>query len=183
MRASDPHPSESNPENSTADTAQPAVDLCLRPAASADRDFLLQVYASTRQEELQLVDWSPDQKQAFITMQFEAQHRYYHENYTGASYDIILVDGEPAGRLYIARWPGEIRIIDIALLPAFRGRGTGTRLLKQILAEAERTGCRVSIHVEKFNPAQRLYARLGFRPVDDRGVYIRMDWTGEKAGE
>jgi len=75
----------------------------LRPAADGDRDFLLRVYASTREEELRLVDWSTEQKAAFVRMQFEAQDSYYREHYASAAFDVIEVDGEPAGRLYVAR--------------------------------------------------------------------------------
>jgi ribosomal protein S18 acetylase RimI-like enzyme len=147
----------------------------LRPARAEDRDLLLRVYASTREEELRLVDWSDEQKDAFLRMQFEAQDAYYREHYDPATFDVIEVDGEPAGRLYVARWEDEIRIIDIALLPDYRGRGIGTALLRALLDEAAEAGKRLSIHVELNNPARRLYERLGFAPVEERGVYVLME--------
>jgi GNAT superfamily N-acetyltransferase len=152
----------------------PAVTL--RPVTAQDEEFLCSVYASTRQEELAGVAWSEQQKAAFLWQQCSAQHHHYREHYTGATYDVIEVDGCPAGRLYAARWEHEIRIMDIALLPEHRGRGIGTVLLRQVLDEAGRTGRRVSIHVEKFNPARRLYHRLGFVETVDRGVYVLMVW-------
>ena len=97
----------------------------LRPAGAEDRDVLLRVYTSTREEELRLVDWSDDQKAAFVRQQFEAQDTYYREHYDAATFDVIEVDAEPVGRLYVARWEDEIRIVDIALLPECRGRGRG----------------------------------------------------------
>ena len=133
------------------------------------------MYASTREEELRLVDWSDAQKAAFVRQQFEAQDAYYRENYDPATFDVIEVDGEPAGRLYVARWEDEIRIIDIALLPEHRGCGVGTALLRELLDEAAEAGKRLSIHVELNNPAQRLYERLGFAPVEERGVYLLME--------
>jgi ribosomal protein S18 acetylase RimI-like enzyme len=151
--------------------------ITLRPVSSSDRDFLLHVYASTREEELAPVPWTDAQKAAFIEQQFEAQDRHYREHYAGASLDVVEWDGAPAGRLYVARWSDEIRIIDITLLPEFRGRGIGTRLLRGLLDEAARARRRVSIHVEKHNPALRLYARLGFAPIADRGVYLLMEAT------
>jgi ribosomal protein S18 acetylase RimI-like enzyme len=144
----------------------------LRPIAPGDDGFLCRVYGSTREIELAQVEWDRAQKDAFIRMQFDAQRDYYEENYPGASFDVILVDGEPAGRLYVDRWPEEIRIVDIALLPEHRSRGIGTALLRELLAEAAVAGKPVSIHVERFNPALRLYARLGFSVVEDRGVYL-----------
>ena len=150
--------------------------ITLRPIDSADRDFLWRVYASTRQEELAQTDWDADQKTAFLTMQFDAQHRYYAANYPRAQFQIILQDGEPIGRLYVDRRAAEIRIMDIALLPEFRRRGIGSDLVNAILAEGKTRGLPVTIHVEQFNPALRLYYRLGFRQIQDKGVYYLLEW-------
>lgn len=147
----------------------------LRPAGAEDRDFLLQVYASTREEELRLVDWSAEQKAAFVHMQFEAQDTDYRRNYEAASFDVIEVDGEPAGRLYVDRRADDIRIIDITLLPEYRGRGIGTGLIRGLLDEAATDRKRLSIHVEVNNPARRLYERLGFVQVEERGLYLLME--------
>jgi len=149
--------------------------LTLRPIAAEDMDFLCQVYASTREEELSQVAWGEGQKAAFLQMQFDAQHRYYQENYPNAQFQVILLNGEPAGRLYLDRRAAEIRIVDIALLPAFRNQGIGSTLLHQIMAEGDRADLPVTIHVESFNPALRLYQRLGFRLAEDRGVYYFME--------
>ena len=154
------------------DVTEAGPRLSLREAGADDREFLYRVYASTRVEELAFVGWDAEQVESFLRMQFEAQDRFYREHYVGASFAVVECDGEPAGRLYVARWPEEIRIMDIALLPEFRGRGIGTALLSALIEEAEREGKRVSIHVERYNPARRLYARLGFREAEDRGVYL-----------
>lgn len=111
-------------------------------------------------------------------MQFNAQHKYYQENYTGSKFDIILNNNVPVGRLYVARWEKEIRIIDIALLSKYRRKGIGSMLLKDIMAEAAKIGKTVSIHVEHYNPALGLYEGLGFRKIDDTGVYFLMEWKG-----
>lgn len=124
-----------------------------------------------------LVDWTEDQKKAFLRMQFNAQHQYYQDVYAGANFQIILLNGQPIGRLYLARWSHEIRIIDIALLSQFRNSGIGTALLKDLLAEAAQAGQAVTIHVEKFNQALRLYERLGFVKTLDKGVYFFLKWT------
>jgi ribosomal protein S18 acetylase RimI-like enzyme len=153
--------------------------IALRPIASADEPFLRSVYASTRQQELAVVPWDDAQKTAFLRMQFDAQHAYYQEQYAGASFDVILVDGQPGGRLYVERISDEFRIIDIALLPEFCNRGIGSSLLRQLQAEARAAGKPLRIHVERFNPALRLYERLGFRQVADRAVYLFMEWRGD----
>jgi len=151
------------------------MSISLRPITLDDEGFLYSVYSSTREDELAQVDWDGAQKQAFLKMQFHAQHTYYMEQYKHASFDVILLDDVPVGRLYLDRRKSEIRIVDIALLTAYRNRGIGSLLLKDILAEGERAGLPVRIHVEHFNPALHLYTRLGFRHIDDHGVYYLME--------
>lgn len=148
----------------------------LRPAGPDDREFLARVYASTRAEEMALVAWDGAQKAAFVESQFAAQDRHYREHFADASFDVLVVGGEPVGRLTVARWPAEIRIVDVALLAEFRGRGTGTAVLRSLLAEGEASGRPVTIHVEKYNRALALYARLGFAPAADRGAHLFMRW-------
>jgi len=150
--------------------------ISFRPIREDDRELLARLYASTRAEELSVVPWSEEQKAAFLHQQFEAQHAFYQEQFQNAQFSIVLLDGEPAGRLYIDRREDEIRLIDIALLPEHRGRGVGGELMRGILAEGEETGLRVTIHVERFNPALRLYQRLGFEHLEDQGPYYLMEW-------
>jgi ribosomal protein S18 acetylase RimI-like enzyme len=154
------------------------VHVTLRSVVADDEALLLRVYASTRAEELAHVPWSDEQKAAFVAMQFAAQSAHYAEHYAGMSCDVILIGGEGAGRLLVARWPREVRIVDITLLPAFRGRGAGSELLAELMDEATQTSRALSIHVERRNRALSLYERLGFRPVGEAGVYVRMEWTG-----
>jgi RimJ/RimL family protein N-acetyltransferase len=151
-------------------------EIQLRPIAATDEPFLFVLYASTRAEELAPVPWTEEQKRAFLEMQFRAQTIHYRTHYSSAQFLVIEDGGEPIGRLYLHRQPDDIRIVDISLLPQFRGAGIGTKLLKDVLAEGEAAGKTVSIHVESFNPAMRLYERLGFRHIDDNGVYHRMEW-------
>jgi ribosomal protein S18 acetylase RimI-like enzyme len=147
----------------------------LRPVAEGDRAFLVELYASTREEELAHVPWDEATRRAFIEHQFAAQDAHYRGNYPGASLDVIEVDGAPAGRLYVHRGPSDIRIMDIALAPPFRGRGIGTELLRSLMAEADASQRKLSIHVEQNNPARSLYDRLGFEPAGEHGVYVLME--------
>jgi len=151
--------------------------LSLRPITPDDMELLFRVYRSTREEELAMVlDWTEEQKAAFVRQQFEAQHAWYQDHYEGATFDVILVDGVPAGRLYVHRREREIRLVDITLLPEFRQGGIGTSLLHDLLVESEASGKPLTIHVEVYNPAMRLYERLGFRPIEERGPYRLMEW-------
>jgi GNAT superfamily N-acetyltransferase len=153
--------------------------ITLRAITKSDLPFLRRLYGSTRAEELAAVPWSDAEKEAFLDMQFNAQHSYYQEHYAQAAFDVIEQDGAAIGRLYVDRRLDDIRIVDIALLPSYRGQGIGSALLHDILDEGKRTGLPVSIHVERFNPALRLYERLGFRQIDDHGVYVLMSWRPE----
>jgi len=152
--------------------------ITLRPIEPDDMELLLRVYRSTREEELAMVvDWTEEMKGAFVQQQFQAQHAWYQEHYVGATFDVILVDGVPAGRLYVHRRADEIRLVDITFLPGFRQGGLGTSILHDLLAEGEAAGKPVTIHVEIYNPAMRLYERLGFQPVEERGPYRLMKWS------
>ena len=150
--------------------------VTLRPITDADLPFLLQLYASTRVEELAQTPWTDEQKVAFVVQQFQAQHAWWQEHYTGARFDLVLVGGEPAGRLYVDVWTREIRVVDIALVPAYRSGGIGSMLLGRVFDEGDAAGKPVSIHVEVFNPARRLYDRLGFVEKGTHGdVYVLME--------
>jgi ribosomal protein S18 acetylase RimI-like enzyme len=152
------------------------MTISYRPITDADLDFLRQVYASTREEELQLTPWSEEEKDQFLQMQFSAQHRHYLDHFGDASFDVILQEDTPIGRLYVDRRDDEIRVVDIALLPEYRGRGIGGQIMHSILDEAQGKNVPVRIHVEHNNPAMHLYARLGFRKVEEVGVYHLMQW-------
>lgn len=155
------------------------VQILTRQVTPGDRDFLAAVYASTRAEELQATDWTDEQKAQFCQMQFDAQDAHYRQHYSSAEYLVIEVAGVPAGRLYVDRWPREIRVMDIALLPSHRGLGIGTHLLRQLIDEAKLSAKLLSIHVERLNPALNLYQRLGFRLAEDKGVYLLLEWRPE----
>lgn len=111
------------------------MNVSLRSVEPADEEFLLGLYATTRADELALTDWTDEQKAAFVRHQFDAQTHHYREHYPTATFDVILVDDEPAGRLYVDR-----------------------------------------LHVERFNPAQRLYAHRGFESEDAGPVHVLMRW-------
>src|SRR5213593_1279795 len=114
------------------------LSVRLRPARAEDESFLFDLYASTRLEELAMVRWNEQQQHEFLQMQFNAQSRYYESEYPGADFQLIEVEGQPAGRLYVHHRVDEIRVMDLALLPQYRRKGIGTSLLQQILLEGAR---------------------------------------------
>lgn len=151
--------------------------ITLRDACENDLAFLLEVYGSTRADELALVPWSDEQKAAFLKFQFDAQHKFYHDQYPEASYNIILQDGQPIGRLYVVREDGEIRIMDITVLLRCRNQGVGASLIRELLAEGRATGKPVRIWVEHFNPSLSLFERLGFSKIQEEGINCLMEFS------
>ncbi len=147
----------------------------LQTAAPADAEFLYRVYASTREPEMALTGWVPKEIEKFLRWQYQLQQIQYRQNYPDASFDIIYIGDRPAGRLYVNHGAGEIRIIDISLLPEFRRQGTGTRILLDIIAHAQAAGLPVRLSVRYDNPARRLYQRLGFTDTGETEVYYFME--------
>lgn len=151
--------------------AAAAFGLAYRPMTDDDLPFVAALYASTRAEEVAATGWPPEIRSAFLTQQHEAQHRHYRTHYPDGEWLIVERSGEPIGRLYIEEWERQLRVIDISLTMGARGKGIGRAILEDVIDDARSRGKPVSIHVEKNNPARRLYDRLGFRPVEDKGVY------------
>ena len=149
----------------------------LREEVDADRDFVQALYASTRWDELAAVAWPDDAKTAFLHDQSRLQGEHYRQHYPGAALCIVERDGAPVGRVYLYPSPGELRLMDVALLPQWRGQGYGERMLRALQSVASVQSRLISLHVEPNNPAQRLYARLGFIAGEQRGVYQYLSWT------
>lgn len=150
----------------------------LRPATANDEPLVLEVYASTRLIELELIPWNENQKHTFIKMQFDARQKQYREYYPDGESSVILQQGEPIGTMLVARRDREIVLVDIALLPQHRNAGIGTQLVKALLEEAAVAGKIVRLRVLAGNPAVRMYERVGFRKTNDSGVYLEMNWPG-----
>ena len=147
--------------------------LSLREATPEDEPFLLEVYASTRMEELEGFGWSDEQKHAFIKMQFLARERCYPR----VDNRIILFEGRPVGRLQVDRGDAAILLRDIEILTEFRNAGIGTRLIQDLMQEATAAGKPIGLHVLASSPAARLYERLGFVRSGGDAAYLEMKWV------
>jgi ribosomal protein S18 acetylase RimI-like enzyme len=141
------------------------------PIAQTDEPFLFALYADTRQEELAVVSWSDEQKDAFLKMQFQAQHLHYTTKFPLASLQILRLDNQPIGRLYIAEFDDEIRILDLTITPDFRNKKIGSLLLGEIVQDAQTKDKSIQIYLENYNPAQNLFLRFGFEVVAEEGLY------------
>jgi ribosomal protein S18 acetylase RimI-like enzyme len=151
-------------------------EISLRPAQDADEALLYRLYASTRMDELALVPWTEAQFDAFLKMQFNLQKRTYQMQFPAADHSIILSGEQEIGRLVVNRTGRDLLLVDITLLPEFRGRGIGGLLLRELQNEAARDGKSVSLSVIHNNPARRLYERAGFSQVGENGIHLEMLW-------
>ena len=149
------------------------INLSLRAATQDDKAFLLDVYASSREEELAGLDWDDNQKRAFVQMQFLARER----SYPRVDDRIVLNNGRPIGRMLVDESDSGILLRDIALLTEYRNAGIGTRLIKDLMKEATASGKPLHLHVLQTSAAVRLYERLGFCKVGSDGTHFEMKWV------
>jgi GNAT superfamily N-acetyltransferase len=152
----------------------------LRPVSESDNEFLLSVYASTREDELAQVEWVKGQKELFLRWQFDLQRTESFGRFPDADYRVIVVDQQPAGRIWVGTDDEQIRLLDIALLPEFQNRGVGTALLEGLKSDAQSAGKALRHMVFMLNSnADRFYERLGFTLIDDLGAYRHMEWRAD----
>jgi ribosomal protein S18 acetylase RimI-like enzyme len=172
---------EKNSKAPAGYNAEQPMPVSLRPCRVDDQDFLLRLYAGTRQQEIAAFGWPEAQQQAFLRMQFTAQQRWYEQMYAEADHRIVEQDGAPIGRLMVHRQPAAVLLVDIALLPEHRGQGIGSALIRQLIERCDQEKLPLRLRVLKGNPALRLYERLGFARTGEDQMYVRMERSaGEK---
>ncbi len=153
-------------------------EVSTKPMQSPDDDeFDLAVYASTRLPELAVLGWAPQQADRFVRMQYRAQAQHYRLYYPDADWFIATVDGQAAGRLIVARSDHDLLIVDIALLPRYRGSGVGGNLVRRLIAQADEVGIPLRCHVELSNPARGFWEHFGMVPTRVDGAHILMERT------
>jgi hypothetical protein len=148
----------------------------LRPAGSEDEAFLLRLYESTRAAELALVPWEEAQRELFVRLQSVAQRAHYQAEYPTAEQLLILLDGEPVGRLYAHRRETEIRLLDFSLLQEYHTSAAGPQLIRNLMDEAAATDKAVTIHLQPGDALQELFEQLGFKPAAENGAHILFEW-------
>jgi GNAT superfamily N-acetyltransferase len=160
-----------------------ASSITLRAAIDEDESFLYELYASTRQAEIAMVPWSAEQKQNFLRMQFEAQAKHYRAAYPTANHSIVMTGEARAGRLYADRQESQILIVDLTLLPEFRGQGIGRALVSDLQSEAASLEKVLTGHVEKWNPASDFWRHMGFLTADGDDIYHPISWSAPASGQ
>lgn len=155
----------------------------LRPLLPEDGDFIFRLYSSTRVEELRGLGWTVVQQEAFLRMQFNAQQQWYAATYSSAEKQIIEKDHQPIGRMIVQREAGTWRLLDISLLPEHRRQGIGGELIRNLINECGAAGAALHLQVVNTNPAQRLYARLGFIKTGEDRIYTQMELRPQNTGK
>ncbi len=150
--------------------------LSIRPARTGDKGFIENLYRASR-DDLRLLNADDDFIESLIEMQFQAQQQGYGDQHPDAMYFIVELHDEPMGRLTLAMGPNEVRIVDIAFLPAARGKGYGKGVLQALQLTAQKIPAPLSLLVLHTNPAaMRLYASLGFQAEQQTDTHVLMVW-------
>ena len=157
--------------------ADSANSITFRPVTPDDEELLLRIYKSSRGDDLRGLGWDEDRISEFLGMQYEAQQHFHESEYKRANDEIILLAGEPAGRLIVERRESEIRCIDVALLPERRNSGIGAFLIRKLQDEAKRESKPLRLQVIRFSRAVNLFERSGFVRTSETGTHFQMEWT------
>ena len=152
--------------------------LTLRQVDAGDDNFLLQLYQSSRGDDLRGLGWEEDRISEFLKMQYEAQRNLLDNDYPHLTDQIVVLDGAPVGRLAVEHRPDEVRLVDVALLADYRNRQIGTYLIQQLQEQAAAAKLPLRLQVIRFNRAINLFERLGFSRTSETGTHFQMEWTG-----
>ena len=161
-----------------AEAAQ-SNSISLRPVTAEDAPFLLELYKSSRGDDLRGLGWENERVSEFLDMQYEAQQRFHANEYRRPVDQIVMRNGEPIGRLMFEPREHEIRCVDIALQPEHRSAGIGAQLLRELQIEAKRQKKPLRLQVIRFSRAIPLFERLGFQRISETGTHFQLEWTPE----
>lgn len=157
-----------------ADCAQ---TISLRPVTPGDEEILLEIYKRSRGDDLRGLGWTEDRINEFLGMQYDAHKHFLESEYQRATDEVILCEGEPAGRLFVERREHEIRVIDLALLPEHRNNGIGEFLIRRLQNEARLEVKPLRLQVIRFNRAVNFFERSGFVRTSETGTHFQMEWV------
>lgn len=119
-----------------------------------------------------------------VTRQFgswneEMQDRFFEEEWWATPFQHILFEGKSVGLVSVGPKDDYRFINEIMVVPEYQGRGIGSFVLRDQIAEAERQSQPLKLKVLRMNKAQELYTRMGFVPYDESDVFIFMMWQGQ----
>jgi SAM-dependent methyltransferase len=138
--------------------------VTLRPATEADRDYLRFLHHACYRRWVEPI-WGWDETD---------QDRRFDNGFSVAGRFIVELADEPIGSLKTSREGQWLSVDDIEVAPEHQGRGIGSRLLRGVLAQADREGLPVRLQVLHTNPARRLYQRIGFTVERETATHVLM---------
>jgi ribosomal protein S18 acetylase RimI-like enzyme len=151
--------------------------LAVRPAQPLDEIFLYDLYSAVRGPEFALAPITPAQREDLIRMQFRAQMSAYTYAYPNSCYHVVLLDGKPVGRLWVAQAHDEFHLVDIAVHPSLQRKGIGSVLIQRLQQEAAKARLPIRCCVFRFNPGSlRFHQRLGFTILREDEMHYYMEW-------
>ena len=152
--------------------------LTLREVSPLDEAFLLDLYLSVREAEMAMVPWTDEQRSAFVRHQYAAQRNHYRAEYPTAQHSILFKDDVPVGMLYIDFTQADVKIVDLIISPSSRNLGIGSSLLKVLQSEASGLQKPLTVFVDQQDRSINFFERLGFKPVEEQGMHILLEWKG-----
>ena len=153
--------------------------IATRSVKPEDQSFLLELYKSSRGDDLRGLGWDEQRISEFLDMEYEAQQNFYESDYRDAADELILLEEKPIGRMMIESRPHEIRCVDLGLLPEYREHGWGTEIIQKLQEKARREKKPLRLQVIRFSRAVNLFDRLGFVRTSETGTHFQMEWTPE----
>ena len=145
-------------------------------------EFLFELYGTTRLDVKEILDWSYEQKQQFLRMQFEAQHRHYQAHFSSALFSVVLNrKNKRVGRFYLHQTEDEFRIVDIAILPEHQQSGIGSALVKEVMEQCRIAALPLRLHVAKWNRALAWYQGMGFKTIGETDMTFHMEWSAAES--
>jgi len=144
-------------------------------AGPGDAELLWETFRTSRPESYEMLP------ENLLRMQHRAREAAYSASYPGAENCVIVTAGRPVGRVLVWWSDDECRVVDLAILPAERGRGLGELVVRSLADEAKRAGKPLRASVASDNPgALRLYQRVGFNVVSNEGATLALELAPPK---
>lgn len=160
-----------------------SMAAALRPELPQDEPFVRRLILETIAAELSASAWPEPMRSHLLGVQYAGRRQSNRVNFPAAASQVIEAEGADAGWVVVNTTPDEVRVVDIMVLPALRGRGIGTAVVRGILAAAAELRIPVRLNVYTTNHAAiRLYERLGFRRIGGDEAQHFMEASGRSSG-
>ena len=158
----------------------------LRPARPEDEPFLRLLRGQVDNDRLFMNQWDGEdvegEKRKILDLQFRAKSA--HHNILRAGWEtrenIVEMDAVPIGYFVVTGGGEELRLVEIAFMREWRGKGLGQMVIGASMEECKKSGRVLRLCVEKTNVrALQFYASMGFYAVDDMKHHLLLEWNSK----